>query len=569
MDIFENLFSSCGDAVVIADHQAAIVYANHQAHTLLGRPLSLLTETGDHDNCKIWERQHQQLVPHQESLLQVVSSSQVLTNQEFLLQDSQDSSAVATWITITSHAFHLPSLDFRGVLLLISDMSHQDPTKHVSSLASRDVLTGLINRTIFMDRMQYALAKADQDEQQLVAILCVDITRLKAVNDTFGYVAGDRLLVEIVNRLKHSLRPVDSLARLGGDEFTILLEDVASDAEVIAIAEKLHAQMAAPFVIEEYEINVNLNIGISLSRSSNIDADTLLRQADFAMTEVKKHFGERYRVFTGDLDPATDNSLHLEMSLRRAIEQGELYLEYQPIFLVRTQEIIGVESLVRWQHPTRGSLSPGQFITIAEKTGLIIPLGWWVLEESCRQLKAWQDTIAAAKNLFVSVNMSSQQFAQKDVLDRIKAILQKTGLSPKFLKIEMTESVLINNSESIIEILEAIRTLGIRLSVDDFGTGYSSLSYLHQFPVDTLKIDRSFLENADSDFEKLEILQSVVRLAWNLGLEVVAEGIETQKHLAQVQALRCESGQGFLFSRPLQKAAMEAILQSQPPSSPS
>ncbi|NEQ44433.1 MAG: bifunctional diguanylate cyclase/phosphodiesterase [Leptolyngbya sp. SIOISBB] len=559
MDIFENLFSSCGDAVVIADQQAAIVYANHQARTLLGGPLTLLTETGDYDNCKLWERRHKELVPHHESLLQVVLSSQALTNHEFLLQEA---SAAATSITVTSHAFHLPSLNFRGVLLLMSDLSHQDPAKHANSLASRDVLTGLINRTIFMDRLQHALAKTCQDDHRLVAILCVDVTRLKAVNDTFGYLAGDRLLVEIVTRLNHSLRQADSLSRLGGDEFTILLEDVSSEAEVIAIAETLHAQMAAPFVVDDYEINVSLNIGISLSYSPNIGADTLLRQADFAMIEAKKHFGEPYRIFVGDLDTATDTSLHLEMSLKRAIHQGELYLEYQPIFLVRTQEIIGVESLVRWQHPTRGSLTPGQFITIAEKTGLIIPLGWWVLEESCRQLKEWQDSIPTAHNLFISVNMSSQQFAQKDVLDRITTILQKTGLSPTFLKIEMTESVLINNSESIIEILEAIRALGIRLSVDDFGTGYSSLSYLHQFPVDTLKIDRSFLENADSDFEKLEILQSVVRLAWNLGLEVVAEGIETQKHLAQVQALRCESGQGFLFSRPLQRAAMEAILQS-------
>lgn len=566
MDIFETLFSRCGDAVVIADHQAAVVYANHQARTLLGEPLTLLTETGDHDTCKLEERQHKQLVPQQESLLQIVLSGQALSNHEFLVQDA---SAAATWITITSHDFHLPNRNFRGVLLLMSDLSHQDPDQHASSLASRDVVTGLINRTIFMDRLQQALVKAGQDDQALVAILCVDVTRLKAVNDTFGYLAGDRLLVEIVDRLSHNLRPVDSLSRLGGDEFTILLEDLASEAEAIAIAETLHAQMAAPFVVEGYEINISLNIGISLSYSLNVSADTLVRQADFAMIKAKKHFGERYRVFDGDLDTATDNSLHLEMALKRAIQQGELYLEYQPIFLVRTQEIIGVESLVRWQHPTRGSLSPGQFIAIAEKTGLIIPLGWWVLEESCRQLKAWQETIAAAQNLFVSVNMSSQQFAQPDVLDRITTILQKTGLSPTFLKVEMTESVLIDNSESIIEILEAIRALGIRLSVDDFGTGYSSLSYLHQFPVDTLKIDRSFLENADSDFEKLEILQSVIRLAWNLGLEVVAEGIETQKHLAQVQALRCESGQGFLFSRPLKRTAMAAVLRSQtaPPQS--
>ncbi|MEM9817447.1 MAG: EAL domain-containing protein [Cyanobacteria bacterium P01_D01_bin.6] len=561
MKIFESLFDGCHDAVVIADHQAEIVYANDQARSLLGTPLALLTKTGEQADGKLWERQQKQLIQHQHGLLQVVLSTPELTNQEFLLQDA---SAAATWITITSYAFHLSSVDFCGVLLLMSDISHpQDLTKQTSSLASRDVLLGLVNRTIFMDRLQHALTNAQQDDHQRVAILCVDVKRLKAVNDTFGYLAGDRLLVEIVNRLSHSLRSVDSLSRLGGDEFMILLEAITAEAEVIAIAEALHAQMATPFVIEDFEINVGLNIGISLSNAHTTSADTLLRQADFAMAEVKQHFGERYRIFEGEFDADKNNSLHLEMSLKQAIDNGEMYLEYQPIFLVRTQKIIGVESLVRWLHPTRGCLPPSQFITIAEKTGLIIPLGWWVLEESCRQLKEWQETIAVAENLFISVNMSSQQFAQTDVLEGIRDILQRTGLAPQFLKIEMTESVLIENSESIIEILEAIRKLGIRLSVDDFGTGYSSLSYLHRFPVDTLKIDRSFLENADSDFEKLEILQSVVRLAWNLGLEVVAEGIETQKHLAQVQALRCESGQGFLFSRPLHKSAMEAILKSQ------
>jgi EAL domain-containing protein (putative c-di-GMP-specific phosphodiesterase class I) len=219
--------------------------------------------------------------------------------------------------------------------------------------------------------------------------------------------------------------------------------------------------------------------------------------------------------------------------------------------------------LVRWRHPEKGILPPGQFIGLAEKTGLIIPLGWWVLEESCRQLKAWQTTIPFARDLFVSVNMSSKQFSQKDVPQRLQRILEAFSLDPKCLKLEITESVLIDHSHTIVETLQAIRAMGIKLSIDDFGTGYSSLSYLHRFPFDTIKIDRSFIENADADFEKLEILQSVVRLAWNLGLEVVAEGIETPKHFAQIKALRCESGQGFLFSKPLNTAAMEQLIVTQ------
>ncbi|RZM82871.1 sensor domain-containing protein [Leptolyngbya iicbica] len=560
MDIFKSLFDRCCDAVVIVNEQAELIYANLAACQLLDDPSGVLTAMPGQDEGQLWEKQQGRLIEQSGSLLQAVLAHEPVLHQEFLLQRSH----TATWLAVTSQAFHLPSLDFHGVLLLMHEVNPSPDSDDLrSSLASRDVLASLINRSILMDRIQQALQQDHQTQQGGIAILCVDITRLKTVNDAFGYLAGDRLLVEIVARLSSSLRPKDVIARLGGDEFIVLLEDIETEAAAIAMAEALHAQMATPFVINGCEIGIGLNIGISLSRAQILDADTLLRQADRAMTEAKCHFGERYRIFAGELTTSPEDTLHLEMSLKQAIEKGEMYLEYQPMVLVRMQEIIGVESLVRWQHPEQGSLSPGQFINIAERTGLIIPLGWWVLEESCRQLKEWQETIPQAQNLFVSVNMSSQQFAQPDVLDRIKAILQRTRLSPQSLKIEMTESVLINNSESIIEILAAIRDLGIRLSVDDFGTGYSSLSYLHRFPVDTLKIDRSFLENADSDYEKLEILQSVVRLAWNLGLEVVAEGIETPKHLAQVQALRCESGQGFLFSRPLNKTAMEAILQSQ------
>jgi len=559
MNIFKNLFNRCCDAVVIVNEQAELTYANALAWELLGDPFKVLTAPPGQAQGKLWEQQQGRLIEQQRSLLQTVMACQPVLSQDFLLRRSP----TGAWLAVTTQAFHLPNLDFHGWLLLIHEVGQSpDNSDWHSSLASRDVLTCWINRTILLERIQQALQQSQQHQQAGIAILCVDITRLKAINDTFGYLAGDRLLVEIVHRLSNSLRPNDTIARLGGDEFIVLAEDVATEAAAIAIAEALHAQMVTPFAINGYELNIGLNIGISLSHPQLVDADTLLRQADRAMTDVKQHFGERYRIFAGELTPSSEDALHLEMSLKQAIDNGELYLEYQPMVLVRTQEIVGMESLVRWQHPEQGVITPSQFINIAERTGLIIPLGWWVLEESCRQLKVWQETIPQAQNLFMSVNMSRQQFAQPDVLDRIKTILQRTQLSPEFLKIEMTEGVLIENSESIIEILAAIRDLGIRLSVDDFGTGYSSLSYLHRFPVDTLKIDRSFLENADSDYEKLEILQSVVRLAWNLGLEVVAEGIETQKHLAQVQALRCESGQGFLFSRPLDQTAMAAILRS-------
>ncbi|MGD1862764.1 MAG: EAL domain-containing protein [Leptolyngbyaceae cyanobacterium] len=562
MEIFKAIFQNCGDAVMVVDHQSHVVYTNAQARSLLSVSPMLLTalELADHTGCELWEICHQQPQKSTDSLLAAVLSAAPEQHREFILHCS--SAKDETWLAITGHSFALPNHDFQGGLLLLRDAGHQAAlTANLANKSHHDELTGLVNRTIFMDRIHHALTKVGDDKSTFIAVLCLDVMRLKAVNDSFGYAAGDRLLVEIAHRLKQNLRREDTFSRLGGDEFTVLLEEVSSYSEVLAIADTLYQELMAPFKIADYEINVGVNIGISLGSHQTPNADTLLRQADLAMNEAKARFEERYCVFEDDMAAVADNSLYLEMSLRRAIKNNEFYLVYQPIFLVRTHAVIGVESLVRWQHPTRGTISPAQFIPLAEKTGLIIPLGWWVLEESCRQLKEWQETIPGAENLFVSVNMSSRQFAQRDLLEGIKHILHKTGLSPKFLKIEMTESVLIENSDSIIEILASIRELGIKLSVDDFGTGYSSLSYLHQFTVDTLKIDRSFLENADSDFEKLEILQSVVRLAWNLGLEVVAEGIETRRHLAQVKALRCESGQGFLFSKPLRSHEMNQLLQ--------
>lgn len=562
MDIFESLFQNCSDAVVVIDDQGQIVYTNAPARSLFGQMPDVLVNPDASADSELWEMQQGQLRQLHDSLVQPLLSGQPIHHREVLLRRSRLDTD--TWLAIAGHTFDLPALAFQGGLLLIrdrhrnqSDLAIADPT------ANRDQLTGLVNRTLFMDRVHHALTKARSNETTLVGLLCLDVTRLKAVNDTFGYLAGDRLLVEIARRIEQSLRPQDTLSRLGGDEFTVLLEDLTAYSEVTIVADTLYERLTAPFFVGGYDINIGVNIGISFGTHLTPDAKTLLRQADVAMSEAKSHLGERYSVYEADMATDIPNSLHLEMSLKRAIEQEELHLEYQPIFLVRNQTVIGVEALVRWQHPTRGLLPPSQFIAVAEKTGLIIPLGWWVLEESCQRLKVWQETIPQARNLFVSVNMSSRQFAQKDVLDRISGILEKTGLAPQFLKIEMTESVLIDHSDSIIEILTAIRAMGIKLSIDDFGTGYSSLSYLHRFPVDTLKIDRSFLENADSDYEKLEILQSMVRLAWNLGLEVVAEGIETPRHLAQIQALRCESGQGFLFSRPLQERSLIKILRAQ------
>jgi diguanylate cyclase (GGDEF)-like protein len=559
MDCYATLFQNCGDAVVIANGHTQIIYANAAAHKLFQDELSILIETNG-ANLEVFEVDAASATYEVSWPLKQVLAGMNFCDHEFLLRSS--SSHQETWLSITGYPIALLEQPLDGGVLIIRDVTQQKSCM-VTSSYFRDKLTGLVNCNVFMDRIDHALTRAQQQGSALIAILYIDIKRLKAVNDSFGYIAGDQLLVAVSNRLQTVLRPTDTLSRLGGDEFTILVEDVMSFSEVAAIADIIYDTLQTPFPIQGRDVNVDISLGISLSSTLSQTAETLLKQADIAMNRAKGLFGEKYCVFQDSMQVNEDNSLHLEMDLRKAITNNELFLEYQPIFLVRNQEIIGVESLVRWHHPKQGLLSPAKFIPLAEKTGLIIPLGRWVLEESCRQLKFWQEHIPQAKNLFVSVNMSSQQFTQKNLADQIKAILDAAGLSPKYLKIEITEGVLIENSDSIVEILQTIRSLGIKLSIDDFGTGYSSLSYLHKFPFDTLKIDRSFLENADSDFEKLEILQAMVRLAWNLGLEVVAEGIETQKHFNQIKALRCESGQGFLFSKPLGAVAMEAMLQDQ------
>jgi diguanylate cyclase (GGDEF)-like protein len=448
-----------------------------------------------------------------------------------------------------------------AALLVLQDISAaKQQEANLLQQAFHDTLTGLPNRDLFMDRLGHALARTHDQPQVLMALLFIDLDRFKVINDNLGHQVGDDLLIEIAARLRSQLRPDVTIARLGGDEFAVLLEDMATSSTAIDLAEQIQAAIAQPLLLQQQEVYVEASIGIALGPAAYKSASDWLRDADVAMYQIKDNPSHAWHVFDNSLRVQQDLRLRTEIDLRQALMSNELRLHYQPIVMLNTEEICGFEALVRWQHPTRGLLLPGEFIHIAEATGLIIPLGWWVLAEACRQMQAWTLAFPAMANFTVSVNMSSKQFSQQNLVERIQQILAETGFSANRLKIEITEGVLIDHSDSIIDTLEQIKALGIKLLVDDFGTGYSSLSYLHRFPFDCLKIDRSFIENADQDFEKLEILQSVVRLAWNLGLDVVAEGVETTRHHAQLKALRCELGQGYLFSRPLAPTAIEAMM---------
>ena len=422
-----------------------------------------------------------------------------------------------------------------------------------------DSLTGLPNRVLLLERLRTVMQTAQRGQDSLFGLLFIDLDRFKVINDSLGQLLGDRLLVAIAERLASCLRLGDTLARLGGDEFVILLEDAKNADTATRIADRIHRELWQPFRVEDHEIFTAASVGIALSTIPYDRPEDLLRDANIAMHRAKDQGRARYEIFHPMMYTNAVALLQLETDLRRAIERNEIELHYQPIISLRSQRLSGFEALLRWRHPIRGWVSPLEFVPIAEQTGLIVPIGAWVLREACRQMQVWQSQFGGGGLLTINVNLSSKQFSP-ELADQISQVLQETGLNPSQLKLEITESLLMENAESAIERLTQLRQLGVQLAIDDFGTGYSSLSYLHRLPIDTLKIDRSFIQRIDSDGEQLAIVRTIIMLAWNLGMEVVAEGAETAKQVAQLKALRCEYAQGYFFSRPLDTKAIEQYL---------
>jgi diguanylate cyclase (GGDEF)-like protein/PAS domain S-box-containing protein len=426
--------------------------------------------------------------------------------------------------------------------------------------ALHDALTGLPNRALFMDRLTQQLKKSKQQENYQFAVLFLDLDRFKVVNDSVGHLVGDRLLVEFARRLESCVRPTDTVARLGGDEFTILLENIKDVAETTIVAERISEVLTIPFNLQGYELFATTSIGIALSFNDYENPEDILRDADLTMYSAKEQGKARYEVFDKSMHERALNRLQLETDLRRGIERHEFLIYYQPITSLVTGQLSGFEALVRWQHPERGLISPGDFIPVAEETGLILPMGNWLLQEACQQLKTWQLKYPLDSPLKISVNLSAKQLIDPRLIEEIDRILQETGLEGKFLKLEITESILMDNIETATKMLLDLRNRKIQLSIDDFGTGYSSLSYLHRFPVNTLKIDRSFINEMESKEENSAIVRAIVTLAHMLNMDVVAEGIENSSQLAQLKLLKCELGQGYLFAKPLTKEEAEVLI---------
>ncbi|MBI4844137.1 MAG: EAL domain-containing protein [Nitrospirae bacterium] len=428
--------------------------------------------------------------------------------------------------------------------------------------AFHDALTNLPNRALFMDRLTHAINRSLRDSRKFrFAVLFIDIDRFKVVNDSLGHLLGDKLLIQVSYKLQESLRPGDTVARLGGDEFAILLEDIKDASDVTHLIERISAAISAPFSLDGNEVFITISTGISFSDVNYAKPEELLRNADIAMYHAKTNGRDRHEIFTPLMYESVVASMQLQTDMRRALENKEFRLYYQPIISIETKKLAGFEALIRWEHPVRGILSPNEFIPLAEETGMILPIGEWVIDEACRQLCDWHKQCPCETPLTVSINISSKQVTQ-GLVDQMKRILSDTGINPNSVILEITESVLMDNPSSVTSLLTQLKEMDIQLHIDDFGTGYSSLSYLHDLPIDALKIDRSFVSKLSISGEKHEIVGTITELARNLKMAVTAEGIETHEQFDKIRTLNCRHIQGFLFSKPLDSKAIELILKN-------
>ncbi|BCM93593.1 putative signaling protein [Abditibacteriota bacterium] len=560
--ILEATQEASADGICLVDDRGQVVSHNRRFAQMWHIPSALIEESRDGRQLTAW-------------VLSLMRSPDEFIEKMNLLREHPESSSHDEITLRDERIFERTSAPamgtdgrFFGRVWTFSDIT--DRKRYEAQLAHRafhDPLTDLPNRTLFLNRVEHALSRLDR-RGKAIAVLFFDLDRFKTINDTMGHERGDWLLQEIASRLRDSLRPGDTAARFGGDEFTLLLEDLNGLDDAKAVTERLIESITAPMHFEGREMDVTASIGMAISYSKHDRASDLLRNADIAMYRAKNKGKARYEVFDTQMSAQALERLQLEIELRQAVKWNQLRLAFQPLVDLAHDKVIGVEALVRWQHPERGLIAPSDFIPIAEESGMILPIGAWVLREACRQAKKWEIQFPDTP-LKMSVNLSARQFQGGDIVREVRQVLEETELDAGNLELEITETAVMEDADETIKTLEELKKLGVRLAIDDFGTGYSSLAYLERFPLDALKIDRSFVAQIGKPTpkgvtrigERSVIMQAVQTLGQGLNIPITAEGIETAEQLNQLREMGCAVGQGFLFARPLDATALSNLLR--------
>jgi len=547
---FRSLVQNASDVLLVLDNAGVIRYGSPALERVLGYRVK------DRIGRSALENVHPDEVGWVASVLkEVLESPGAEKTIELRVRDAQD--VIHVMEATGKNLLDDPNVE--GLLVTLRDVTERKALEEqLKHQAFHDPLTGLANRVLFIDRVEHALARSARTPHSL-AVLFLDIDDFKTVNDSLGHGAGDQLLVVVAQRLRSVLREGDTAARLGGDEFAILLEDADEEAPT-QVAERILTALRRPAAVQHRELSTRASIGVALRASPKQSAEELLRNADIAMYTAKAKGKARVEVFEPGMQEAAINRLELRGDLEAALEQSQFTLNYQPIVSLRSGELYGFEALVRWNHPRRGMLLPAEFIPLAEETGMISQLGRWVLEEATRQAGRWQADFPGARGLTVAVNVSARQFDEPELVSWVADALRSSGLLPHLLTLEITESVLVQDTESAIETFRQLKALGVRLAIDDFGTGYSSLSYLHRFPIDTLKIDRSFVATVGPRREEAALVRSIINLSQTLDIETVAEGVEEAAQMGRLKALGADLAQGYYFAKPLAPDEVPAVL---------
>ncbi|MEP6972910.1 MAG: EAL domain-containing protein [Actinomycetota bacterium] len=550
---FRSLVHQASDVITLVDTKGRIRYQTPSAGRLAGVPPDELLGTSYVELADADDRAHVQAV-----LADVAGEPGKIATAEYRLRHRDGSSRYVE--SIVSNLIADPTVN--GLVLNTRDVTDRKMLEdELAHQAFHDSLTGLSNRALFRDRLDHALARAARHDQR-VAVVLLDLDGFKTVNDGLGHDAGDDLLVAVGGRMQMAARASDTVARLGGDEFAILLEDDSDEARATMTARRLLDALVTPFTVGSREVFIGASIGIAVSGEGSANTDALIRNADTAMYAAKANGKGRFELFQPAMHERAIEHFEVQSDLQHALGRGELRLHYQPIVDFSTGAIQGAEALIRWEHPTRGLLPPIEFIGIAEETGLIVPIGRWVLEQACSQVADWRTRHAASSDLWVSVNLSTRQLFEPDLVSQVRDVLAGSGLEPSALMLEITEGSLMQGIVETAAKLQGLKELGVRLAVDDFGTGSSSLGYLRQFPIDVLKIDKSFVDEITTKGpEGLALVRAIIDLADTLELGTVAEGIELMEQAAELRSAGCGSGQGFLFARPIVAEAMETLLR--------